>query len=123
MRKYLTIGFFLILCLTSCDSNKKLNQSDAERTLKEFVKTHPSGGYDGCQFNENSIASIEPVSQFSETEASAIVQLTCGLKLTFIFRKNIDNKWILMNIPRGDYSIGVTRTLIMPNQNINMVAQ
>ena len=126
MRKYLTICFFLILFLTSCDSNKKLNQANAEKTLREFVKTHPSEGWNGCGFNENSIRSIEPISQFSETMASAIVDLNCELKLKFNFQKNIDNKWVLMNIERsynGGYNNGIVESLIIPNQNINMIVQ
>jgi hypothetical protein len=98
------IGLFLI---SSCDTNDVLKQNSADNAIKEFVSTHDAPGsedYKGA-FNDSSIKAIDPVKQYSKTEAAAIAHLTykndrmsnfpIELKLVFIFRKTLDNKWVL----------------------------
>jgi hypothetical protein len=77
------------------------------------------------------ISSIEPVSQFSDTEASSIVHFkydnafTDGnLVVKFKFQKNIDKKWILtsLELVDGGITIGL-HEWEQENQNINIVAQ
>ena len=55
--------------------------------------------------NVEAIQKIDPVSQFSETQASAIVNFNFhdsfsddNLILKFIFSKNVDKKWVLTSI-------------------------
>jgi hypothetical protein len=95
----------VLLC--SCDTNKKLNQESAENAIKEFVtqNSFDTGSGQGGSFSVNSITSIEPISQFSETEASSIVHFDFQdsyandkLVLKFNFKKNMDKKWVLTTV-------------------------
>jgi hypothetical protein len=85
-------------------SNRKLSQDNAEKAIKAFASTHRLGPIIGagatCSFNVQSIASIEPVSQFSDTEATSIVTIPCGNSLAFkvVFQKDIDNRWFLTKL-------------------------
>lgn len=122
----------VILFLVACDGNKKLNQTNAEAAIKEVASNHVVSSFgmwerERC-FNAPSIAKIEQLSQFSETEASSVVTFKCdqpfGLK--FVFRKNTDGKWILTGLePRNDYEgrNGHITAMVQANQNLNVVAQ
>jgi hypothetical protein len=128
--KLIPIAATILITFYSCNSNKKLNQKNAEKVIKEFISTHSVNsipGREDCNFNLQSIAQFAPVSQFSEREATITIYLKCtqfdNLDLTFMFQKNIDNHWILMKINGGEYNNGVINNLIAPNQNINMIAQ
>lgn len=100
----LLVGLFLI---SSCDTNPILKQASVDNAIKEFVSTHDAPGtedYKGI-FDDSSIKAIEPVKQYSKTEAMAIAHLIyknermshfpIELKLVFVFRKTLDNKWVL----------------------------
>ena len=75
----ISVSIFVILMATvlffSCDTNKKLDQKSAEETIKEFVaqNSFSAGTWQAGSFSVNSITSIDPISQFSEIEASSIV--------------------------------------------------
>jgi len=101
--------FLTIAMLSSCDSNKKLEQVNAEKAIKEFVQTNSFGGGGSWgqegSFDVNSISSIEPVSQFSETEASSIVHFNYhdafangNVTLKFNFKRNMDKHWVLTSV-------------------------
>ncbi|MBL0202162.1 MAG: hypothetical protein IPP81_19000 [Chitinophagaceae bacterium] len=119
----------------SCDTNKKLNQVNAEKAIKEFVSNNAlkgsgSWGQTGT-LNVEAIQKIDPISQFSETQASAIVNFNFhdsfsdgNLILKFIFNKNVDKKWILTSIEpvQGVGSEGLSNW-VRKQQNINIVAQ
>jgi hypothetical protein len=102
----------LVLLLTtilfiSCDKNKKLYQSGAENAIKEFVEANSfeAGTWQQGSFSVNSILSIEPVSQFTETEASTVVHFDFQdsysnekLVLKFKFQKDINKQWFLIGV-------------------------
>lgn len=102
-------SFLTFALMSSCDGNKKLEQADAEYTIKEFVQTNAFGG-DGSGgqfgfFDANSITSIEPIIQFTEIEANLVVHFNYhdsfadgNMCLKFNFKKNIDKKWILTSV-------------------------
>jgi hypothetical protein len=134
MGKYLSICFFSILFLTSCDSNKKLNQENAEKAIKEFTSTHSIGEIPGlmvvCRFTVEAIIKIEPLAQFSETEATTIVHYKCERNLDepfqFVFKRNIDKHWVLTNIqvaPGNRPTNGEAGMLQKLNESINIIAQ
>lgn len=91
-------------------SGKKLNQEIAERTIRQFVSANSFGGGgnnwgESGSFSENSISSIEEISQFTETEASSIVHFNYhdafadgNLVLKFNFKKDINKYWFLTSI-------------------------
>jgi len=93
--------------LFSCETNKKLNQENAENVIKEFANQNC---FNAClwqkgSFSANSITSIEPISQFTESEASAIAHFDFqdsyaegNLVLKFNFKKNMDKKWVLTSV-------------------------
>lgn len=96
---------FTTVFLLSCTSKKKLEQKSAEAAINEFVNanTFSLGSYKA--FNASSIASIEPISQFSETEATTVVRFHYrddwtkeDLTLKFIFNKTIEDAWILNSV-------------------------
>jgi hypothetical protein len=114
-------------------SNRKLSQDNAEKAINAFASTHsvsPIPATD-CSFNVQSIAKILPLSQFSETEATSIVILKCtdgsGLPFKFVFQKDIDNQWFLTKIGEVDgyrgYNNGMVNSMIVPNQNLKVLAQ
>lgn len=124
-----------IALLSSCDSNKKLEQADAENAILEFVQNNSfgSGGSWGQQgsFDVNSISSIEPISQFTETEANSIVHFDYqdafangNLGLKFNFKRNIDKQWVLTSVDAvsGVGSQGMSDRL-RKWQNINILVQ
>lgn len=111
MKKFNAIIFCLltIAILSSCDSNKKLEQADAENAIKEFVQTNSFGGGGSWgqqgSFDVNSISSIEPIIQFNETEASSVVHFNYqdafsdgNMNLKFNFKRDIDKKWVLTSV-------------------------
>jgi hypothetical protein len=98
-----------IALLSSCDSNKKLEQRDADNAIKKFVQTNSfdGGGSWGQQgsFDVNSISSIDPIIQFNETEASSIVHFNYqdafsdgNMNLKFNFKRSIDKQWVLTSV-------------------------
>jgi len=109
---------FLIvtLLISSCDTNDVLKQESVNNAIKEFVSTHDAPGseaYKGA-FNDSSVKAIEPLKQYSKAEAATIAHLTytnerisnfpIDLKLRFIFRKTLDNKWVLTSFENtSDY--------------------
>ncbi|MCK9311688.1 MAG: hypothetical protein M0P26_05365, partial [Bacteroidales bacterium] len=100
----LSLAFF-----SSCDSNKKLEQTDAENAVKDFVQTNSFQsdaiwGLEGY-FNVNSITLIEPIIQFTDIEAYLIVHFNYhdaytngNMCLRFNFKRNIDKNWILTSV-------------------------
>lgn len=128
----------LIFCaalLPACDSNKKLDQSNSEKVIREFVQNNAfnGGGNWGQQgsFNESSITSIEPISQFSETDASQIVHFNYrdafageNLSIKFNFKKNIDKHWMLISVTSvaGVGSDGMANRL-QKWENLNTMTQ
>lgn len=104
-RIFCYMGVIAVLFFGACDSNKKLRQDNAEKAIKAFFSAHsvsPIPGTAGlCSFNAQSITSIEPLRQFSETEATSVVLLQCSkasLPFEFLFQKDIDNQWFLTKI-------------------------
>jgi len=134
----------IISFLYGCNSNVKLTQESAEKGIRSFLSStnlpiidygsdgmyHPRG-----YFNSDAIISIDPISQFSENEASTIVHFNekqCvidqnNLKLKFTLKKNIDEKWILTSVtPATNEYDDPFRTLSKwcdKNQNINIPVQ
>ena len=102
----------VIICIStlfifSCESNKKLDRVNAEKAIKEFVSQNSfdAGTWQNGSFGVNSIISIEPISQFTEDEASITVNFDFTdsyasekLSLKFNFRRNIDKQWVLTSI-------------------------
>ncbi|HMC99265.1 MAG TPA: hypothetical protein VKH37_03900 [Ferruginibacter sp.] len=112
MKKIKATIFYVITIalLSSCgNGNQKLEQANAEKAIKGFVESNSftgsgSWGQQGS-FNVNSITSIEPVSQFSDAEASSIVHFNYhdafsngALTLKFNFKKNMDKHWIMTSV-------------------------
>ena len=126
--KKLTLSVFCLftmLFLFSCDTNQKLAQDSAAKAIRQFISS------DASRFKVEQISSIEPVSQFTEAEASSIVRFNYhdnfangNLVLKFKFQKNMDKKWILMSLEPvegvGTQGVG---DWVRKNQNINIVAQ
>jgi len=132
LTNYIVILITIVL-LFSCDTNKKLNQESAEKAIKEFVvqNSFGAGTWQEGSFSVNSITSIEPISQFSETEASSIVHFnfqdsyTNGkLVLKFNFKKNMDKKWFMTSVDAvsGVGSQGMSNR-IAKWQNMNILTQ
>ena len=93
----------VLFLLFSCDTNKKLNQENAEKPIKQLLST-----FSGCSNGTLEIKSIGPVSQFSENEASIIVYTTFNnqyvkwsWEFNCIYKKNMDKKWVLVSINMG----------------------
>ena len=107
--KYYTEEEILSSNSNKTNNSKKINQENAENTIKQFVSTNSFGsgnnlGVSGS-FNENSINSIEQISQFTETEASSIVHFNYkdafaneNLILKFNFKRDINKYWFLTSI-------------------------
>jgi hypothetical protein len=127
----------VILSLFSCDTNKKLKQENAEKAIKEFVQNNSivgSGGWGQVgSFDVASIISIEPLSQFSENEASTIACFNYqetysgkkNLTLKFNFKRNIDKQWYLINI-EGVAGVGsetMSMRIYRDWKNLNILAQ
>jgi len=135
MKKMNAIIFCLltIVLLSTCDSNKKLEQTDAEKAIKEFVQTNSFGGGGSWgqqgSFDVNSISSIEPIIQFNELEASSAVHFNYqdafsdgNMNLKFNFKRDIDKKWVLTSVEAisGVGSQGMSDRL-QKWQNINVM--
>jgi uncharacterized protein (TIGR02145 family) len=135
MKKFNAIIFCLltIALLSSCDSNKKLEQADAENAIKEFVQTNSFGGGGSWgqqgSFDVNSISSIEPIIQFNEAEASSVAHFNYqdafsdgNMNLKFNFKRDIDKKWVLTSVEAisGVGSQGMSDRL-QKWQNINVM--
>ncbi len=125
------MGVIAVLFFGACDSNKKLSQDNAEKAIKAFASTHsvsPIPATD-CSFNVQSIASIEPLSQFSDNEATSVVFLKCtrgSLPFKFVFQKDIDNQWFLTKIGMVQgytYNNGMADSMVTPNQNLKVPAR
>lgn len=125
--KTLTLSLFCLLTtfvLFACDANKKLDQDPAEKAIKQFLSRSP------IYLKVEAIGSIEPVSQFSEIEASSIVHFNYqdiwdhNPVMKFKFQRNMDKKWILMSLQAVEGVGGQNMSdWIRKNQNINIVAQ
>jgi len=135
-----TINFILgtiliIMSLFSCKSNQKLNQESAEKAIKEFISvSNPNANY----LRLNSVKNFGPVSQFSDNEANSIVTIDYSsrnalygnsindeFQVKCIFRKNVDNKWILTSIEPITQFIDWPgfHKWIRNSQNMNIIAQ
>jgi hypothetical protein len=129
----------VVLFLGACYSKKKLSQDNAEKAIRQVIPTLTRNSadiwrLDQC-FNLQSIVSIGPVRQFSETEATSMVPFKCKLEngrpfgLKFVFKKNMDNKWLLTNLacPESFNGYGCDHTgvgiWVEHNQNLSVVAQ
>lgn len=135
MRK-ITITITAIICITtlimlSCDTNKKLDKVNAEKAIKDFVNqnTFDAGAWQKGSFSVNSIISIEPISQFTEDEATITVNFDFTdsyasekLSLKFNFRRNIDKQWVLTSINslKGVGSQAISN-LVEKWQNLNII--
>lgn len=128
-----------VLFVGACNSNKKLTQGSAETAIRQVMPTLKTSSadlwkLDRC-FNVQSIVDIGPVQQFSETEATATVPFKCQLEngrpfgLKFVFKKNMDNRWLLTNLacPEKFDGYGCDHTGVQVwvdhNQNISVIAQ
>ncbi len=125
---------FLIMVVfaCACNTNSVLRQESVDSAIKEFVSTHDAPGsetYKGA-FSDSSVRSVEPVRPLSKTEAMAIAHITytnerisnfpIELKLRFIFRKTLDNKWVLTAYENtSDYGGLFTKD----NGHLNIIAQ
>ena len=108
MKKALFILYVLSgFVLASCSGNKKLDQDNSAKAIYNFFAQHPFTesyrDYDEQgDINTKHITTIEPLSQFSDKEASTVVTFDYKvskyhpyLKLKFIFQRNVDKHWIL----------------------------
>jgi len=126
MKKFaeVLIAIIMVILFISCSSNSKLKQENAEKTLQGYAKNSLSQYLDEATIQ--SILSIEPVVQFSETEASTIVRLNIQppLELKASFKKNIDGYWILTSVEAASF-VGNTpgKYLGMINHNINITVE
>ena len=104
MKKNLLFSLLLVIILQSCNSNKKLLQENADKAIKDFTAENIIGGVrdeNYLRFTTQGIEKIDPISQFSETEASVNVtyKYESATKLfQYSFKKNIDNKWVITSI-------------------------
>lgn len=114
--------------------NRKLSQDTAEKTIKGFASTNSVGPMSSfevgdCSFNVESILRIQPLSQFSDMEATSIVILKCAngaIAFKFVFQKDIDNRWFLTKIgpvEGANYNTGQYRSMITRHQNLKVLAQ
>ena len=123
---------FLSFLISSCDTNDVLKQDSVDSAIKEFVSSHDAPGsatYKGI-FSDSAVKSVEPLKQYSKTEATAMAHLIYSnerisnypidLKLRFIFRKTLDNKWMLTSFENtSDYGGLFTQD----NGHLNIKAQ
>ncbi len=136
MKNLILILFIVsVSVLTSCEGNQKLNQENAEKAIKEFVSNNSFGGGGNWgqsgTFNVEAITKIEPIAQFSETQASSVVNFNYhdayageNLTLKFLFSKNMDKKWVLTSIePVQGVGSDKVDNWVRKNQNINIIAQ
>jgi hypothetical protein len=127
--------FITCLLLVACNANKKLTQQNAEAAIRQVIEHHTvTDSAKEKFFNLDSIIRINPVTQFSETEASAVVKFKDDwlgpFALRFVFQKNIDNKWVLRSLepagPPDGASLeqsGHEYKICQANPNLNVVAQ
>ena len=121
-----------VLVATSCSTNDVLKQESVNSAIKEFTESHEAPGSEAFKgtFSDTAVKSVEPVKQFSKTEAVAIGHIIYSnerisnfpieLKLRFIFRKTLDNKWILTSFENtSDYGGLYTKD----NGHLNIRAQ
>ena len=116
-------------------TGRKLSQGNAEKAIKGFASTNSvspilgTWGVGDCSFNIQSIASIQPLNQFTETEATSIVILKCtkgALAFKFVFQRDIDNRWFLTKIDGVEgvnYTTGQVESMISRHQNLKVPAQ
>jgi hypothetical protein len=123
---------FISFIISSCNTNDVLKQESVDSAIKEFVSTHDAPGsatYKGI-FSDSAVKSVEPVKQYSRSEAVAVGHLIYSnerisnypidLKLRFIFRKTLDNKWMLTSFENtSDYGGLFTQD----NGHLNIKAQ
>lgn len=142
--KYLSAILVSFSILTACNTNAKLKQEGVEKAIKEFV-----------DFNNTSdivhririleVLETDQISQFSENEATCIVTLKAKvvnprwgnpvtendykeeeLKIKLIFKKDIDNNWVLTStekVSNANWYDDYLSKLIQQSQNLNIVAQ
>lgn len=119
-----------MLFLAACGKGK-LSQDNAEKVIRTFIPAHKATSYEEVEtcFNVQSIATVEPLSQFSETEASTVVTFKCArpLAFKFLFQKDVDGRWFLMNLgvvkaTCGD-ACGWEHGLVQSNANLKVLAQ
>lgn len=132
--KSILFPIFFIIVFCSCNTNTKLKQESAEQVIKTFVRNNPYTSHLGWgqqgTFEVSSITVIEPVSQFSETEAEVITNFNfrdafagSTLKLKFIFKKNMEKQWILTTVS-GVNGVGSVISQKSPDwQNLSILAQ
>jgi len=128
MKKLLAL--VILALLLACNSNKKLLQENAEKGIREFFTTYGTNDVPGtaCAFDLPSLVAIDSLTQYTETEASTIVRVKCAssaLPVKFLFRKNIDNKWVLASVSPVEgsrYTTGFEQ-MLQPYQAMNRVVQ
>lgn len=83
----------------------KLSQTNAERTIRNFLNAKAFNNGNSGDFNANSIATIDPISQFTENSANTIVKFnhrdaftSSNVVLKFIFNKTIDDNWFMTSV-------------------------
>lgn len=97
--------------VSNVDIKFQLSQLDVEKCVREFVgKNSFSGGNswgESGDFNVRSIKAIERMVQFSETEASTVVNFSYkdafssnSLSLKFTFKRDIQNNWFLTSVEK-----------------------
>jgi len=122
----------LSFLISSCDTNQVLKQESVDSAIKEFVSSHDAPGSEAYKgvFSDSAVKSIEPVKQYSKTEAAAMAHLRYSnerisnypidLKLRFLFRKTLDEKWMLTSFENtSDYGGLYTKD----NGHLNIRAQ
>jgi len=84
-------------------SSARLQQQSAESAIRTFASKYPTqfrGGGVLCPLS--AIASVDAVSQFSESEATAIVALRCSSgstkRVIYTFQRDVNYKWFLTKI-------------------------
>lgn len=128
---FYTLILMIVTTLLACNSNTKLNQTNAEKAINNFLAR-------GSQyFKVGSIKSIEPLSQFSDNEATTNLTFSYSstdffgnatggnIQVKCVFKKNIDKKWIFTSInPITRFNDwGGYDKWISSNQEINILTQ
>lgn len=120
------------LSVLACNSARQLRQEDVEKTVRGFASTSPfefrGGG--GCSFTPQGIGGIQPLAQFSETEASAVVVLNCAgggrtMPLKAVFRRDVNGKWFLTALGdpnQASYQVDA-ELLLRLNENLRVPVQ
>ncbi|MFA5803738.1 MAG: hypothetical protein WC879_03750 [Melioribacteraceae bacterium] len=99
----LLISTLIIILFFSCNSKTKLTQENAESAIQKYFTEHHPPDYTDYWTKARvpaKLTKIEPVAQYSETEASSIIYIeyTGTNECKASFKKNIDGDWILISI-------------------------